>query len=203
MLKIGLTGGIGSGKSTVCRLFQEYNINIIDADNIARQLVAIGQPALLALVDEFGKQILDDNGELNRARLREQVFSDAKKKQCLDHIMHPLIYAQIEIELAACQDSYCITAIPLLLETNKQNMFDRILVVDCDVETQIARVSARSQLCYDQISAIIASQLPREQRRIRANDIIDNSVTLSQLAEQVRKLHNFYILLASTRIRSA
>lgn len=204
MLKIGLTGGIGSGKSTVCELFKQLNITIIDADVIARQLVVSGQPAFCELVDEFGRQIIDNNGNLNRAVLRALVFSDQKKKQKLDSIMHPLVYQQITLELNKYQDNmYCITAVPLLLETQQQLMFDRVLVVDCSVETQIARVINRSQLSRDQALAIISSQFSREQRLAFANDIIDNSATFSQLAEQIKKLHNFYILLASTRIRSA
>ncbi len=203
MLKIGLTGGIGSGKSTVCRLFQELGVAIIDADIIARQLVEPGQPALMQLVDHFGGHILNTDGSLNRTMLRDLVFADADKKQQLENILHPLVYARIAIEIEQLQGNYCIVAVPLLLETGKSHAVDRVLVVDCSVETQIDRVISRDNLNRNQVMAIIASQMPREQRLTLADDVIDNSTTPVQLAEQVKRLHNSYNLLATARIPSA
>lgn len=203
MLKIGLTGGIGCGKSTVCRMFQELGVDIIDADIIGRQLAEPGQPALAMLADAFGKKILNADGSLNRAGLRELVFSDPNKKQQLESIMHPLIYKRIAAEIEKSQGLYCIVAIPLLLETQKTQIVDRILLVDCSVETQIARVTSRDSLSREQVLKIISSQIPRQQRLIQADDVIDNSATTAQLAEQIKRLHNSYILLATVRTSSA
>jgi len=203
MLKIGLTGGIGSGKSTVCQLFQQFGVEIIDADVIARQLVKPGLPALLMLTKQFGKQILTADGGLNRTKLRSLVFSDSKNKQLLDDIMHPLIYAQIAVEIENLCGKYCIIAIPLLLETQKTHLVDRVLVVDCSPAEQLERVISRDQLSHELILSIIASQMPRSQRLMLADDVIDNSSTQTQLAEQIKKLHNLYILLATARTSSA
>lgn len=203
MLKIGLTGGIGCGKSTVCGLFEALEVAIIDADIIARRLVEPGMPALTFLTDSFGAGILSADGSLNRAKLRDLIFSDTDKKRQLESIMHPLVYAQISAEVAQLKNNYCIVAIPLLLETEKTEIVDRILVVDCSLETQLDRVVSRDRLSREQALAIIASQIPRQQRLALANDVIDNSSTTSQLAEQVKRLHNSYNLLATARTSSA
>jgi dephospho-CoA kinase len=203
MLKIGLTGGIGSGKSSVCALFQELGVNIIDADNIAKALVAPGLPALTQIIDQFGKEFLQADGTLDRAKLRKLIFSDKEKKQQLENILHPLVYKQIDIEIQHSTSPYCIIAVPLLLETQKSQLFDRILVVDCSIEEQLQRVESRDKLNRTQILSIIGSQIPREQRLKRADDIIDNSANITQLAEQIKRLHNSYLLLATVRTSSA
>lgn len=203
MLKIGLTGGIGCGKSTVCGHFQELGVKIIDADIIGRQLVQPGQPALTMLADCFGIAILNEDGSLNRPKLRELAFSDSKKRQQLENIMHPLIYARISSEIDDTPGCYCIVAVPLLLETHQTRIVDRVLVVDCSVENQIERVTHRDQLPHAQVLSIIASQIPREQRLALADDVIDNSATTTQLAEQIKRLHNSYIFLATVRTSSA
>lgn len=203
MLKIGLTGGIGSGKSTVCRLFQDLGVGIVDADVIARRLVNPGQPALVTLAECFGATILNGDGTLNRAKLRDWIFADAEKKQRLENILHPLIYAQIAADIEQLQGHYCIVAIPLLFETGKAKLVDRVLVVDCDIEDQIERVAKRDHLNRDQIEAIIASQIPRPQRLALADDVIENAAPPSQLAEQVKRLHNSYNLLATARTSKA
>ena len=203
MLRIGLTGGIGSGKSTVCHMFQALGVTVIDADIIARQLVEPGLPALELIADQFGKQILNADGSLNRAKLRDVVFFDAEKKQQLENIMHPLVYAQIAAEIENSAGQYCIAAIPLLLETKKTQITDRVLVVDCSIEAQLERVVNRDNLSREQVLAIIATQIPRQQRLALADDVIDNSTTTAQLAEQVKRLHNSYILLATARTSSA
>ncbi|QWF71718.1 dephospho-CoA kinase [Methylomonas paludis] len=203
MLKIGLTGGIGSGKSTVCRLFAEQGITIIDADLLARQLVEPGQPALTVLAAEFGPQILQSNGSLDRAALRDLVFTNAERKRQLESILHPLIYAKITTQLAVAQGLYCIAAVPLLLETWQPGLVDRVLVVDCSPSQQIERVMQRDQLSRMQALAIMDGQMSRLQRLASADDVLDNSTTVTQLAEQIKRLHNSYILLASVRISSA
>ncbi|MDD4914363.1 MAG: dephospho-CoA kinase [Methylococcales bacterium] len=203
MLKVGLTGGIGCGKSTVCKQFQALDVKIIDADLIARQLVEPGQPVLTQLAECFGKQILQADGSLNRALLREMVFQDAEKKQRLENIMHPLIYDRIAIEAENLPGKYCIIAVPLLLETGHKHIVDRVLLVDCSIETQLERVMRRDKLDREQILSIIACQMPRQERLKWADDIIDNSTSTVRLAEQIKRLHNSYILLATARTSSA
>ncbi|OAI15561.1 dephospho-CoA kinase [Methylomonas koyamae] len=203
MLKIGLTGGIGCGKTTVCRLFAELGVPVVDADLIARSLVEPGQPALQAIVQAFGTEILQADGSLDRAKLREAIFSDPEQRRRLDGIMHPRVYARIAADVAALQAAYCLIAVPLLLESKNPYAVDRILVVDCPQPAQIERVVARDKLSAEQAQAIVASQMPRPQRLARADDVIDNSAGPEQLAEQVKSLHNSYIFLATARTPSA
>jgi dephospho-CoA kinase len=203
MLKIGLTGGIGSGKSTVCRLFAEFGVPIVDADLIARQLVEPGRPALSMIAASFGQQMLNQDGSLNRAKLRDAVFADVNSKRELDGIMHPLVYAQIAADVSALTAEYCVIAVPLLLESKNAYAMDRVLLVDCPVDAQIARVIARDKLTRQQVQAIIDSQMSRQERLSKADDVIENIVGPEQLAEQVKRLHNSYILLATVRTQSA
>jgi dephospho-CoA kinase len=195
MLKIGLTGGIGCGKTTVARLFAELGIPVIDADQIAHELVKKGQPALEQIERQFGADVLNPDGSLNRSRLREIVFSDPSQKQKLESILHPLVYQSIQAELERLDAPYCIIAIPLLFETHMAHFVDRVLVVDCPVETQIARVRKRDQLTLERIQSIIDSQVSRAFRKSHADDLIDNSESDYGLAEQVKKLHNLYLSL--------
>lgn len=197
MLKIGLTGGIGSGKTSAAQLFAEYKIPVIDADVIAHQLSQPGQPALASIVKSFGTDLLETDGVLNRAKLRALVFSESDKKRQLEALLHPLIYAEIAVQVAELNTAYCIICIPLLIETQKVALVERVLVVDCPVAMQIERVKQRSQLSDAQIHAIIAAQASRAERLASADDIIDNSKSVTHLAEQVKKLHNFYLLLSS------
>ncbi len=200
MLKIGLTGGIGSGKSTIAALFTRYSIPIIDADIIAHQLVKPGQPALVPLKQVFGQEIFNKDGSLNRDQLREVIFSDKEKKTQLEAILHPLIFQQMQSEFDKQTSPYSILCIPLLIETKMMSFVDRILVVDCPVETQIARVKQRDLLSTERILSIISSQVSRKTRLSYADDTIDNSNSPTQLAEQVKKLHNKYFLLNSVTI---
>ena len=199
MLKIGLTGGIGCGKTTVANLFAELGVPLIDTDEIAHDIVEPGKPALDLLEVHFGKQIIA-SGSLDRAALREIVFSDPEQKKHLESILHPLVYQEIQRQLDKLLGNYAIISIPLLLETKMQSFVDRILVVDCPVEWQINRVKNRDQLSVQRIQSIISTQVSREQRLSAADDIIDNSSTPQQLAEQVKKLHNSYLLLSSDRL---
>ena len=197
MLKVGLTGGIGSGKSTVSGLFADFRIPIIDADLIARQLVEPGQPALARIRSVFGQRVINPDGSLNRSALRTIVFTDDKLKKKLESILHPLICKRIQAEAGKLNAPYCILSIPLLFETGMTHLVDRILVVDCPIETQFARVKHRDRLDDETIRAIIASQVSREFRLTRADDLIDNSQANSQLAQQVKKLHNLYLSLSA------
>ncbi len=199
MLKVGLTGGIGCGKSTVAKIFADLNVPILDADDIARRLVDIGQPALAQIRQQFGADILNPDGSLNRKNLRDRVFSDLGQKQKLELILHPLIYKTLQAELEQLAAPYCIISIPLLFETGMTHFVDRILVIDCPVETQIARVKIRDNLPIETIQSIIDSQVSRAFRKAKADDLIDNSTTDYRLAEQAKKLHNLYLSLSTCR----
>ncbi len=194
MLKIGLTGGIGSGKSTIADLFKDlYNIPIIDADIISRQLVEPGQLALYQIQQEFGQSIVNQNGALNRDKLREIIFTDQVKKKSLEEILHPLIYDEMQFIFDKQNSPYSILCIPLLMETKLCNFVDRILVVDCPVEVQIERVMKRDKQSKNRVMSIISSQVSRQYRLSHTNDVIENTNSTNQLAEQVKKLHNQYL----------
>ena len=197
MLKIGLTGGIGSGKSTIADLFKTlFNIPIIDADIIARQLVEPGQKALSLIQHKFGQSVINQDGALDRNKLREIIFKDSVKKQYLEDILHPLIYTEMQSIFDKQHSSYSILCIPLLMETKHCGFVDRILVVDCSVEVQIERVMRRDKQSKNQIMSIISSQVSRQYRLTHTNDVIQNIKSTNQLAEQVKKLHNQYLNLA-------
>lgn len=198
MLKIGLTGGIGSGKTTVAKLFEALGVPVIDADQIARTLVEPGKPALDAIEKAFGPDIIDPRGHLDRAALRDRVFTHRDEKKRLESILHPLVYAEIQNRLNLLNAPYAILSIPLLLETNMQNLVDRILVIDCPIEMQIKRVERRDRLSERAVRTIIDSQASRQQRLSVADDIIDNSGETGELAVQIKKLHNLYLSLSTS-----
>ncbi len=193
MYKVGLTGGIGSGKSTVSDLFKQLAIPIIDADEIARTLVMPGQRALSQINHRFGKSYINTDGTLNRAKLRDIIFSDADKKHKLEAIMHPLIYAEIEHQLSLLTDRYSIIEIPLLIETKMQSLVDHVLVIDCPMEIQINRVKLRDKLKDSQITAMINSQVNRTDRLAHADSIINNTRDITFLSQQVNQLHQQFI----------
>jgi dephospho-CoA kinase len=197
MLKIGLTGGIGSGKSTVAKLFKQFHIPVIDADIIAHQLVEPKQVALSSIKKAFGTFVINDDGSLDRDKLRAIVFTQPEKKTQLEAILHPLVYKQMQSDFIKQTSAYSILCIPLLMETKMSSFVDRILVIDCSIETQIERVKKRSQLSRKQALAIIDSQVSREFRLKHGQDIIDNSKSIYGLADQVKKLHNQYLLLSN------
>lgn len=199
MLRIGLTGGIACGKSTVARIFSELGAPVIDADTIAHRLVEKGQPALALIQQEFGNAILNPDGTLNRSALREAVFANPGQKQKLESILHPLVYKAIQLEAEQLHAPYCIISVPLLFETGRTDFVDRILVVDCPVETQIERVGKRDNLSLERIQSIIDSQVSRAFRRAMTDDLIENLETDDRLAEQVKKLHNLYLSLSDCR----
>ncbi len=197
MLKVGLTGGIGCGKSTVTTLFKQLNVPVLDADEIARQVVAVGQPALLLIQQSFGSDSVNADGSLNRDFIREQVFTDPEQKKKLEAIIHPLVYQTIQADLATLNAPYCILSIPLLFEVNRADFVDRVLVIDCPVATQIERVQKRDNLSPERVQSIIDSQVSRAFRLAHAEDIIDNTQSNAELAQQVEKLHNLYLSLSS------
>lgn len=197
MLKIGLTGGIGCGKTTVTRLFAALNVPIIDADHIAHDLVQPKQPALTEIEKTFGTEFLTEEGALNREKMRDCIFTNKHAKQKLEAILHPLVYKTIQAKLAQLDTPYCIVCIPLLFETNMTHIVDRIVVVDCPVDKQLERVKKREKMATRNIQAIIDSQIDRTIRTAKANDIIDNSTTEAQLVQQVNVLHHLYISLST------
>jgi len=198
MLRIALTGGIGCGKSTICQLFLSHNIPVIDTDLISRELVEPGQPALEEITTLFGKDILLDDGALNRKALSQIVFNSSEKRILLESILHPKIRDSIEQELSKLHTPYVIIAVPLLIETNQQSNYNRVLVVDCDEQMQINRTLSRDKRSIEEINSIIKTQAPRQLRLSYADDIINNSNNIESLNAQVDQLHNKYMKLAST-----
>lgn len=197
MLVIGLTGGIGSGKSTVSQLFSEHGIDIIDADVVAHQLTADGSPHLEAIANYFGEQALINNKQLNRSYIREQVFQNPDKKQWLERYLHPLIRSRMIDNIAKAKPPYCIAAIPLLIESTGINYINRILVIDTHKELQIQRACQRDGVSRENVEAIITQQASSEDRFAVADDIIHNNGSINDLKNQVDKLNKKYIELAT------
>ena len=192
-LVIGLTGGIGSGKSQVSDAFARLGIEVVDADALAHELSAHGAAGLTAIRDEFGAEVLLPSGELDRARLRRLVFADAAARARLEAVLHPLISAEAKRRIAAWQGVYGIVAVPLLLERGGLlPLIDRVLVVDCPETEQVRRVGARSGLAEAEIRAIMATQLDRSSRLARADDVIDNAGPVAAIAPQVAMLDRRY-----------
>lgn len=197
MLRIGLTGGIGSGKSTVADLFAAKGIPILDADVIARALVEPGQPLLAAIAAHFGDTVLRE-GQLDRARLREIVFNQPEDRAWLEGLLHPHVYVEMERRLAGLAAPYALLVVPLLLETGRRDAVDRLLVVDCPVAVQRQRVKARDGFDDAAIDGILAAQATREARLAAADDVIENSTGRADLAAEVERLHGLYRSLAGT-----
>lgn len=196
MFVIGLTGGIGSGKSTVAELFAERGIEIVDADLIAREVVLPGTAALGQIASHFGSSILAASGELDRAALRKRVFADTSARLWLEGLLHPLIHDRIVQRIDACQSTYCILASPLLLETSQHQLVNRVLVVDVDETSQLQRTLQRDGSDEATIRGIIAAQMARQDRLRQADDVLDNSGDRSKLDTSVDKLHTRYLELA-------
>lgn len=196
MLKIGLTGGIGSGKTTVANYFAALGVPVIDADQIARELVSPGRPALQAIVNSFGPAVLDSAGHLDRARLRAMVFgAEARpgQRQLLESILHPLIRAEMQRRAQAMTARYGLLSIPLLVEGGQTDQVERILVVDAPEAMQYQRVRQRDNtLSEAEITAILRAQASRRQRLAVADDVIVNDADLENLRQQVLTLHQFY-----------
>ncbi len=197
MLTIGLTGGIGCGKSTVARHFQTLAIPVIDADVIARELTTPDTPAFAEIFHHFGSAILNEYNSIDRKKLREIIFSNAEQRQWLEHLLHPLILQEINQRKKKADAPYCILVIPLLLEKKVYQDIDRILVVDTTEKLQTQRVMQRDQLTAEQVKAILAAQLARQERLMLADDVITNNGNLADLHQQVETLHQCYLRLTS------
>lgn len=195
-LLIALTGGIASGKSAVADEFAKLGVPVLDTDQIARDVVAPGMPALGQLVAEFGPEILDADGRLDRAHMRERVFSDPAQRRRLEAITHPAIREELARRSAAAGGDYQIHVIPLLVETGRADAYDRVLVVDCPEEAQIERLQARDRTSRERAEEILAVQVSREERLNAAHDVIENTGTLADLQRFVQTLHRNYALLA-------
>lgn len=202
MLRIGLTGGVASGKSTVARLFEALGVTVVDSDQLAREVVAPGTPGLEAVVQRFGPGILNDAGELDRAALRRLVFADPQARRDLEAITHPLIRAGMERRAVASGGPYLILMIPLLVEGGKLDRVDRILVVDCPEALQIRRVMVRDGITEDAARAMLAAQASREQRLAVAHDVVENTGDVAGLRDQVERLHGQYLRQAAAAGRS-
>ncbi len=196
MLLIGLTGGIGSGKSTVAELFAGLGAGVVDTDLLARELTEPGTPTLARIAAEFGPEVLNPDGSLDRARLRERVFSDPASRARLEALLHPPIRDLMLERAAGIQAPYVVLVIPLLFETGQQSLVRRVLAVDCPEPTQVERVRRRSGLPEAEITRIMASQIPRSERLARADDVIDNQGAPRALRPQVERLHRRYLALA-------
>ena len=193
MLKIGLTGGIGSGKTTAADYFAEFGAEVIDTDLLSRELVEPGQPALAEIVAAFGAEVLDGAGCLDRARLRERIFSDAAARRRLEQILHPRIRAAMLARAEQSTASYVIFVIPLLFETGQQDLVDRVLLIDVPEAVQRRRVAARDALDDAQIEQIMLAQTDRATRLRNADDVIRNDGSRDRLRAAVQSLHQQYL----------
>ena len=203
MFVVGLTGGIGSGKSTVADLLAQRGASLVDTDAIAHALTAPGGAAMPALQAAFGNSILRSDGGLDRVAMRRLVFADASAKARLEAILHPMIRAESDRQCAAAQSPYVVLAVPLLVESGiYRQRCDRILVVDCDEATQVARVIARSGMTEPEVRAIIAAQAAREIRLAAADDVVDNSGAPETLPPMVEKLHQAYLQSALSKVKA-
>lgn len=196
MFVIGLTGGIGSGKTAASDYFKQLGIDIVDADVAARVVVEPGTPGLNRITSHFGEDILLKTGELNRALLRQRIFSNPAEKKWLEELLHPLIAREIDRQLAETSSPYVIFVSPLLLETQQHQRCNRILVVDAQVDTQVERAAARDNNSADMIRAIIKNQMPREARLDRADDVLLNDADIDTLHRRIENLHRQYLELA-------
>jgi len=203
MLTIGLTGGVGCGKSTVAALFWQRGVPVIDADVIARELTAPDSPSLRRIVEVFGAYLLLPDGHLNRRELRRLVFDKPEARRQLETILHPRVREEIVLRLDQLSAPYGLAVIPLLVESGMGDITDRVLVVDCEESQQIARVSARDGCSPDEVRAIIATQASRAARLAAADDVIVNSGVPDDIASEVGRLHRLYLDLADERDRHA
>ncbi len=192
ILKIGLTGGIGSGKSSACEKFSELGVPVIDADIIAHNLVKPGMPALKEIIRIFGKNMISSNGALDRKIMCDEIFTNETARKNLEDILHPAIYKEISIQIKNINFKYCIISIPLLLETNASKIVDRILVIDVPKALQLERASNRDNINKNEINMIIDAQISRKERLFAAHDIIDNKGDIDDLRKKICDLHKFY-----------
>lgn len=197
---VGLTGGIGSGKTTVANLFHDLGVQSVDADLVAREVVMPGEPALASIVQHFGADILQHDGQLDRAALRARIFANKAEKQWLNQLLHPLIRQRMLQQLAACTSDYALLIAPLLLENNLQIYADRVLVVDAPEELQLSRTMQRDQVPAEQVQNILNSQISRPERLRLADDVVLNTVPVFALQSQIQQLHSRYQQFAKEKL---
>ena len=189
MIRVGLTGGIGVGKTLACEIFLSLGVPVIDADEIVRELSAPGEPAWKNIRSVFGDDILDSQGTIDRDKLRRLVFSDENKKKQLEKILHPAVKKKIQHLAASLKKNYCIICIPLMIESNMLNLVDTVIVIDCPESVQVERVKKRSKLNESEILKIISSQVSRNKRVEKADIVIDNSGDKTILKRRLESLH--------------
>ncbi|WP_420194249.1 dephospho-CoA kinase [Marinobacter sp. GH_1] len=194
---VGLTGGIGSGKSTVVRIFGDLGVHWVDADDVAREVVEPGTAGLAAIAEHFGREILQADGALDRAALRQRVFENPEERNWLERLLHPVIREELVRQLqspeAPYSQPYVLLVSPLLLETDQHELVDRIVVVDVPEDIQIERTMARDDNSQAQVERIMAAQMARDERRSRADAVIDNNRPLQDVERQVCELHNRFL----------
>lgn len=194
---VGLTGGIGSGKTTIANIFAEHGVTIVDADIVARDVVSVGSPALNRIRHHFGATFFQPDGQLDRALLRKQIFSNNADKIWLNELLHPLIRAQLVEQIKAAESVYCLLVAPLLIENNLTALVNRVLVIDVSEATQITRTTLRDNNTEVQVQAIIASQCSRKIKQEQADDLINNDGhSFDELNNSVKKLHHKYLTMA-------
>ncbi|TMX65157.1 dephospho-CoA kinase [Vibrio rotiferianus] len=199
---IGLTGGIASGKTTVANLFkQQFKIDIVDADIVAREVVEPGTPGLNAIIEHFGADIVRDDQTLDRAKLREKIFSNPEEKAWLNGLLHPMISEKMIVELEQVTSDYALLVVPLLVENKLDSLCDRVLVVDVEPQTQISRTVKRDNVSEEQAKAILASQASREQRLALADDVVKNNPNDPELLLQITDLHEKYLAMCKKNLR--
>ncbi|ANQ55183.1 dephospho-CoA kinase [Vibrio parahaemolyticus] len=201
-LVIGLTGGIASGKTTVANLFkQQFKIDIVDADIVAREVVEPGTSGLNAIIQHFGQDITHDDNTLDRAKLREKIFSNPEEKAWLNALLHPIIREKMIEDLQQVTSDYALLVVPLLVENNLDSLCDRVLVVDVEPETQISRTVKRDNVSEKQAHAILASQASRQQRLDIADDVVKNNPNDPDLLLQITDLHEKYLAMCKKNLR--
>jgi dephospho-CoA kinase len=200
MLTIGLTGGIGSGKTTVAKLFAELGTPIIDADTIAHAITTSNPQVLAAITSHFGQTVVTHDGQLKRRQLRQIIFQNPLEKQWLEALLHPLIFQEIKLQISKLQFAYCLVVIPLLLETKVFTLVERVLVIDAPIELQIDRTTQRDRLEPEQIASIIQQQASREARLAIANEVLVNDGDLISLQAKVMSLHQYYQQLTQAQL---
>ena len=198
MLKIGLTGGIGSGKTTVSNYFRKLGVPIIDADEVSHEVTQAGQAAVQKIADIFGNSVLDSHGNLDRAVLRRIVFNEPKFRKQLESILHPEIRQRMDESASRTQFPYCLFSIPLLIETNQHTSYDRVLVVEANEDLRRSRIQARSKLTQNEITAILSAQVSDEKRRSIADDLLVNDGGIDDLHASIDRLHLTYLALSAT-----
>jgi dephospho-CoA kinase len=192
---VGLTGGIGSGKSAAAERFRALGITVVDADVCARIVVEPNKPALKTIAEHFGSEIIQADGTLDRAALRQKIFADEAERKWLEALLHPLIFEEMWSQLQLAQSPYAVLESPLLIEAGQKAICQRVLVIDAAEETQLARATARDNNSIEQVKAIMAAQATRQQRNAKADDIVNNDGDLASLHQAIDKLHQHYLSL--------